>query len=92
MTAVENMIIFFVLRMAPGATVRLKAEKPTAISSAHAPAIEIVRGSAFTDPFVRRIWEERGRRMAPRIPFPLQGRLDKWMKEHKETAKQSPIG
>ncbi|KAI9828545.1 MAG: hypothetical protein M1819_006602 [Sarea resinae] len=78
---VARIIEFFVIRTTPGATVRLKVEKPTAIPSAQAPLIEISRVAASENSLVRLMLGDWGNKVPDRVPFPLQGRLDEWMEE-----------
>ena len=74
------LIKHFIFRISPGADVRLRVEKPSAVSLAAAPGVEIVRRSDYkTDPFASRLWSECGERCPEAIPYPLLGRLDEYL-------------
>jgi hypothetical protein len=62
--------------------VRIRLEKPTAVTFADAPAIEIMRNSRpDKSNFNLKSWEEATSKTgtAERVPFPLTGRLDEWL-------------
>lgn len=65
------------------AGVRVSLEKPSAVPFAEAPVIEIYRSAQRDDPAVQRILTELGNK-PPRIPFPLPGRLDEFLRSWKQ--------
>lgn len=76
-TKVLSMLIKHVIfRVALGADVRLRVDKPSAVVFAAAPGVEIVRRSDPSDPFASKLWAECGGRCPDHIPCPLEGRLD----------------
>ncbi|KAI9841406.1 MAG: hypothetical protein M1837_000739, partial [Sclerophora amabilis] len=56
--AVSILIKHFVFRVCPGVEVRIRVEKPSAVTLAEAPGIEIVRQTALRDAFASRLWSE----------------------------------
>lgn len=65
------------------AGVRVVLDKPSAIPFAEAPTIEIFRASQRNDPLVQRLLAELGNKPL-RIPFPLPGRLDEFLRSSKQ--------
>lgn len=74
MKVVTNVMKYFVLPVTPGANVRVRVEKPSAVPFADAAAVEVYRMSSHGDPFAKRMLDELGWQVH-RIPFPLKGRL-----------------
>ncbi|KAI9759884.1 MAG: hypothetical protein M4579_002009 [Chaenotheca gracillima] len=72
---VSTLILHFVFRVCPGAEVRIKIEKPSAVPLADAPSIEIVRQSNLRYPLASKLVKRQGKN----VPFPLQGRLDEFL-------------
>lgn len=75
----SRLIKHVIFRICPGADVRVRADKPTAVMFAAAPGVEITRRSNVQDAFGGRLWEECGRKAPPAIPLPLDGRLDEYL-------------
>lgn len=68
----------------PGpAGVRVRIEKPSAVTFADAPVIEVYRSADIQDPFGKRMVSELGTKK-PQIPFPLGGRLDEFLQSWKQ--------
>lgn len=65
------------------AGVRVRIEKPSAVPMADAPSIEIYRSAESHDPFGKRMLFELGSKR-PKIPFPLEGRLDEFLQSWKQ--------
>lgn len=65
------------------AGVRITIEKPSAVPFADAPIIEVYRSAEQSDPAVKRMIAELGKKI-PQIPFPLQGRLDEFLNSWKQ--------
>lgn len=63
--------------------VRITLEKPSAVPFADAPAIGIYRSAQRDDPSVQRMLTELGNK-PPKVPFPLQGRLDEFLQSWKQ--------
>lgn len=82
-----RLIKYFILprqHSEPGpAGVRVRIEKPSAVVSAEAPAIEIYRSADPKDPFAKRMINELGSKR-PQIPFPLLSRLDDFLSSWKQ--------
>jgi len=74
--------------------IRVKLEKPTAVTFADAPMIEmLVDADPYKgDKLAKEMWDEaifkdgRDKMLEKKPPFPLQGRLDEWI------AKNEPAG
>ncbi|KAI9653138.1 MAG: hypothetical protein M1831_006222 [Alyxoria varia] len=64
-------------------SVKVKIKKPRAIPNADAPAVEIQRRADPEDSFGRRMLGELGNKR-PQIPFPLEGRLDEFLRSWKQ--------
>lgn len=59
--------------------VKVRFEKPTATTFADNPIVEFVLDSSPSNAVVKKLWAERESAESP--PFPLQGRLDEWVKK-----------
>ena len=59
-------------------SVRIKIEKPAAITAADAASVEIYRRADPNDAFGKRMASELGNKR-PQIPFPLQGQLHEFL-------------
>ena len=63
--------------------VKISLEKPTAVTFADAPAIEIIRPSAPTASKINmELWNQFGRLRPPKVPFPLLGSIEEWIKQN----------
>lgn len=65
------------------AGIRIRIEKPSAVPFADAPAVEIYRQAETSSEFGKRMIVELGGKR-PRVPFPLQGRLDEFLNSWKQ--------
>ncbi|KAI9754749.1 MAG: hypothetical protein M1815_005448 [Lichina confinis] len=75
-----NIIKLFLLSFAFAADVRVKIDKPLAVPWAEAAGVDMTRSSSIKyEPGVI-AWRQCGRRAPDSIPFPLPGRLDKYMR------------
>ena len=72
----------FIFPQAPGSTVRVRIDKPSAVSLAGAPSVEVTRVSTIGDRFAMKAWEECGRVCPARVPLPLKGSLEEYMRFH----------
>lgn len=62
--------------------IRVCLEKPTAVTFADAPAVEVlVHSSPEVNSSVANLWKNKTLLKGP--PFPLQSRLNDWVKENK---------
>jgi hypothetical protein len=62
--------------------IKICLEKPTAVTFADAPAVEVlVDSDRNVNSFVERL-RKRGVYKSAGPPFPLQGRLDEWIKNN----------
>ncbi|KAK0119038.1 hypothetical protein ONS96_012106 [Cadophora gregata f. sp. sojae] len=60
--------------------IKISLSKPTAVTFANAPTVEMVLDSdPESDEVVRRVWESAKIEGVRKVPFPLQGRLDEWI-------------
>ena len=80
---VSVLIKHVIFRVAPGADVRIRAEKPSAVPFAAAPGVEIVRRSSLKGAFAAKLWDECGGACPPPIPYPLTSRLDEHLKSQR---------
>ncbi len=61
--------------------IRICLEKPTAVTFADAPAVEVlIDSNPQKSEVAARLWKEMESVKSP--PFPLQGRLDEWIKKN----------
>ncbi|KAL3424859.1 FolB domain-containing protein [Phlyctema vagabunda] len=65
--------------------IKICLEKPTAVTWADAPAVEMLLSSDLESEMTSRLGEEWKEGGSKAVPFPLHGRLDQWIQENYPT-------